>query len=429
MSHLLQEPNPLQTSAKHSHFLPWIVWFLAALFYLYENVIQVSPGVMVPDLMTAFSINSAALGGVIAFFFYSYASMQIPVGVLVDHYNARTLLTIACISCALGCVLFACAHSILMIALGRLLIGFGAAFAAVCSMKLASTWFPARQFSLLVGLMVTMGMLGSMIGETPLAIFVDNIGWRHAMLLMAGIGVVLAALIACIVKQAPHTKQIKTHDNSYEKTNLLHGLITVFKSTQSWIIAIYGGLMFASTSIFGGLWGVPFLMKAYTLDKPTAAGIVSIMFLGWVLGSPLSGVLTNLLNSYKKILIISSVGALIIMIGILYVPHLPLFALSILIFCFGVFSSFFLPSFTLMHDLHAATCSGAALGFMNTANMIGGALGQPLIGILLDATWDGTMLEQVRIYSVANYQWSLSCLPIMIFLSLILIPLIHEKRV
>jgi predicted MFS family arabinose efflux permease len=424
--------NMSTMNASPSKYTPWIIWLLAALFYLYENVIQVSPGVMVPDLMKAFSINSAALGGLIAFFFYSYASMQIPVGVLVDNYSARVLLTIAALSCATGCILFGSATGVMMIALGRLLIGFGAAFAAVCVMKLAATWFPPKKFSLLVGLMVTMGMLGSMIGETPLAILVDSMGWRHSMLLLAVLGVVLAVFIALIVRHSPDDLKNKTNHQTINKAPrtqpILHGLLTVFKSGQSWIVATYGGLMFASTSIFGGLWGVPFLMKTYGLDKPSAAGIVSIMFFGWVVGSPLSGLLTTVLRSYKKTLMISSAGALMVLVAVLYVPHLPVTLLSACIFCFGVFSSFFLPSFTLMRDLHTDASSGAALGFMNSANMVGGALGQPFIGLLLDAQWDGTLLNGVRIYSVTDYQYALSCLPILILLSLILIPFIHEKQ-
>lgn len=431
----MQESSSLNHSTSKTQdlpkSLPWVIWSLAALFYFYENLIQVSPGVMVPDLMKAFAINSAALGSVIAFFFYSYASMQIPVGVLVDNYNARFLLTGAAISCALGCVFFATANTIVMIAIGRFLIGFGAAFAAVCSMKLAANWFPAKKFSFLVGLMVTIGMLGSMVGETPLAILVDNMGWRQTMLFLAIFGIILAILIASFVRHSPahvgKNAQSSLKEKNKQKQPLLHGLLMVIKSRQSWLLAIYGGLIFASTSIFGGLWGVPFLMKVYSLDKPTAAGIVSLMFFGWVVGSPLSGILTNVLNSYKKVLWAGSVGGLIIMLSILYIPNLPIVTLSILIFSFGVFSSFFLPSFTLMHDLHAAECGGAAIGFMNAANMLGGAIGQPLIGILLDKSWDGTLINGVRIYSVANYQYSLSCLPIMIVISLALIPFIKEK--
>ena len=411
--------------------LPWIIWSLAALFYLYESLIQVSPGVMVPDLMKAFSINSAALGSVIAFFFYSYAGMQIPVGVLVDNYNSRYLLTGAALSCAVGCILFGTANSLMMLAAGRLLIGFGAAFAAVCSMKLAANWFPAKQFSLLVGLMVTIGMCGSMLGGTPLAILIDSMGWRHTMLFLAVFGVILAILIFSVVRHSPgslgRSKRTEMKKASKNTQPLLQGLLTVLKSPQSWLVAIYGGLIFASTSIFGGLWGVPFLMKAYSIDKPTAAGIVSIMFFGWVIGSPLSGIMTTVLKSYKKVLWISSTGGLIVMLAALYIPNLPLVLLSALIFSFGLFSSFFLPSFTLMHDLHVNEASGAALGFMNAANMIGGAVGQPLIGVLLDARWDGTLLNNVRVYSMADYQYALSCLPIMLAISLILIPFIKEK--
>ena len=411
--------------------LPWLVWFLAALFYLYENVLQVSPGVMVPDLMHAFSINSAALGGLIAFFFYSYAGMQIPVGVLVDNYDARLLLTGATLSCVLGAVLFGTATSIIVAAIGRLLIGFGAAFAAVCSMKLASNWFPLKKFSLLVGLMVTMGMLGSMIGEKPLALLVDYLGWRHALLCLAAFGVVLALLVVLIVRNSPMSLTNKKDDVAGDKLKkeqpIWHGLLQVMKSRQSWILAAYGGLMFATTSSFGGLWGVPLLMKAYGLERPEAAGIVSIMFFGWVVGAPLSGVLVSFLQSHKKVLWGSSIGAFLVIIGVLYV-HLPLMALSALIFCFGVFSSGFLPSFSLIHDLHFDGRSGAALGFMNTANMVGGAVGQPLIGMLLDWGWDGTVVNNVRIYSIENYQYSLLFLPIIIACSLLLIPFIHEKH-
>lgn len=406
------------------------IWLLGSLFYLYENVLQVSPGVMVPDVMSALSINSALLGSLIAFFFYSYSSMQIPVGVLVDNFNARYLLTGAVLSCVIGCALFATATHFFIAALGRLLIGFGAAFAAVCTMKLAANWFPRNQFPLLVGLMITLGMIGSILGEKPLAILVEQIGWRHSLLILAGIGLVLAVLVFFVIHHSPKTLDKHTKFRIKDKKSehsILSGLLQVLKCSQSWILAVYGGLMFATTSIFGGLWGVPFLIKAYDLSRPTAAGAVSVLFLGWVIGGPLSGVLVNLLGSYKKILWVSSLGSLTVLLIVLYRGPFPVFVLSILMFLFGLFSSFFLPSFSLIHDIHTAKNSGAALGFMNTANMLGGALGQPLIGILLDLNWDGTLVNNVRDYSLSNYQYSLSCLPMIIAASILLLPFIKER--
>ena len=407
----------------------WSIWILATLFYFYENIIQVSPGVMVPDLMHTFNISSAALGSVIAFFFYAYAAMQIPVGVLVDHYDARYLLTFAVLSCVLGCLLFGLADTLAMIAMGRFFIGLGAAFAAVCAMKLAGNWFPSGKFSYLVGLMVTIGMLGSMVGERPLAVLVERHGWRPSIHFLAYCGVFLAMLIFCIVRHSPDHlhQQHSAGAHRHRHRSLFSGLRKVVQTKQSWVLAIYGGLMFASTSIFGGLWGVPFIMQTHTLTRPTAAGVVSMLFFGWVIGAPMSGMLVNLLRSHKAVLALGSLGTLVIITAIIYITGLSTLSLAILIFSFGFFSSCFLPSFTLMHDLHAGgQNSGAALGFMNTANMLGGAIGQPLIGMLLDLTWNGAFVEGAPAYTTANYQTALLVLPALIAISLLLLPMIEE---
>lgn len=416
--------------------LGWIIWFLASLFYFYENIIQVSPGVMVPDIMAALSINSTALGGLIAFFFYSYASMQIPVGIMVDHYNARVLLTVAALACVVGSVMFGMAHHFVMAAVGRLLMGFGAAFAAVCAMKLTANWFPENRFAFLIGLLVTMGMLGSMVGQTPLAILVEHVGWRNTLMILAAAGAVLTAFMACFIRHAPTVPvnslmndAAKPSELSPNTSSILSGLLQVLKCRQSWILAIYGGLIFASTSILGGLWGVPFLMKAYGLSRPTAASVISFMFFGWVVGGPLSGILVNFLKSHKKILWISSVGSFLIISLLLYTPSFPLWLLYLLVFGFGLCSSFFLPSFSLVRELHAVGNTGAALGFMNMANMLGGALGQPLIGALLDMHWTGLLVNNARDYSLEAYQYALSCLPIILAASLLLLPFIKEREV
>src|SRR3954452_7317306 len=99
---------------------PWLIWGLASFFYFYENCLQVSPGVMVPELMRTFAVNAAALGNMAAFYFYAYAGMQIPVGVLTDRYGVRCLLSLAIAICALGSLIFGLAHSLTSAEIGRL---------------------------------------------------------------------------------------------------------------------------------------------------------------------------------------------------------------------------------------------------------------------------------------------------------------------
>lgn len=411
-------------------YLPWLIWFLGAFFYFYENLIQVSPGVMVHDLMRDLSMDAGQLGILAGFFFYTYAPIQIPAGVLADHYNVRTLLVAAILFCTLGCAFFATSHSIWQASCGRLLIGLGSGFAAICSMKLATLLFPPRRFPFFVGLMVTLGMTGSIMGGGPLAIMIDSIGWRVTQYALALLGLILAIFVLWLVqiKQPHHEKTASATELEHEKTHILHGLKQVLSCKSSWIIAGYGGLMFAPTSIFGGLWGVPFVMQSYMLDKPTSASLVSLLFLGWVIGGPLTGFLAGLFKTKRPIMLSGSLGALISIALILYVPQLPLSVLGFLIFAFGLSSSCLLPAFSLIKEIHDEAHSGAALGFMNTANMIGGAIGLPLVGYLLNFTWHGHMEHGIKTYSTSNYMSALSLLPLMILISFTLLCFIKEKK-
>lgn len=429
LSNSISEHKSESLITRYSLALPWIVWGLAAAFYFYENCLQVSPGVMVPELMRAFSVDAAALGNLAAFYFYSYASMQIPVGVLLDRYGPRRLLLLASSVCVVGCTLFGMAISLRYAELGRLLIGFGSAFAVVSCMKLAATWFPPQRFALLTGLTVTIGLTGSIMGETPLAYMVANIGWRNCMLVLAGVGAFIFGLIWLIMRDRPEPHQLTTHTVEVNPDfKLFQGLGRVLSSRNNWFTAAYGGLMFAPTSIFGALWGVPFLMEAYHLERPAAAGIISILFFGWVVGSPILGWLSDRLGKRKPTLWLASSGALITMSMILYVPDLPSFTLSSLMFGFGFFSSGFLPSFSIMRETNPQDYNATALGFMNMLNMLGGALGQPFVGLILDRYWTGQMVDGVRLYSLSGYHVALAALPIMIAISLFLIPFTPETN-
>ncbi|MDF1645877.1 MAG: MFS transporter [Legionellaceae bacterium] len=425
MSDVKTEATPSSPPHK-TRYLPWLIWFLGAFFYFYENLLQVSPSVMVQDLMRALTIDAGGLGLLAGAFFCGYAPIQIPAGVLADHFNVRLLLGSAIALCVIGTLLFVSSHGIYQAALGRLLIGMGSGFAAICSMKLATLLFPAKKFPFLVGLMVTFGMTGSIMGGGPLAVVVESIGWRSALYTLIVLGVILGFFVVWLVQEKKHTTAETKRPQ--ENHHVLHGLIQVLSCRRSWAVAGYGGLMFAPTSIFGGLWGVPFIMQAYHLDKPAAASLVSLLFLGWVIGGPLTGLIAGIFEKKRPTLFIGSLGALTCMASILYIPNLPVFLLSVTIFCFGLFSSCFLPSFSIMKEIHDDAYSGAALGFMNTANMVGGLVGLPLVGLLLNRLWDGNMLNGVKHYTTANYTVSLSLLPLMMLISISLLFFIHEEK-
>lgn len=406
--------------------LPWVVWGLGCLFYFYESLLQVSPGVMSNELMRDFAVTSQTLGILSGIYFYSYAAMQLPGGLLMDYFGPHRLLTIATVVCAVSTIAFGMTNSFLMACLARLMIGFGSAFAAVGTMKLAANWFPAQRFAFLTGLMVTIGMMGAIGGEAPLALMVDNFDWRNSMLIMGVIGLFLAVLIIVIAKDAPENHTVTPHPVEAEEEKLLSSIVALITNKQLWLVAFYGGLMYMSTPVFGGLWGVPFLMTKLGVSKPVAANLVSLIFIGWAVASPLWGIFSTRIGRRKPPMYIGCVGAFVCSSLFIYTPTHSLFVMELLLFLFGVFSAGFLPAFSVAKELCNRKYVATGLSFMNMMNMIGIALAQPLIGFILDRTWQGHMNGTVRVYPIEAYHSALSILPIALLVALIILPKLKE---
>ena len=405
--------------------IPWVVWGLGCLFYFYECLLQVSPSVMSNELMRDFAVTSQTLGILSGIYFYSYAAMQLPGGLLLDYFGPHRLLSLATVICATRTIAFGMTDSFFMACFARLMIGCGSAFAAIGTMKLAANWFPSYRFALLTGLMVTLGMLGAIGGEAPLAILVDDFGWRQSMIMMGEIGLVLAGLIFLITRDTPkHYNPIELH--SEEEDNILSSLATLLKNKQLWLIAFYGGLMYMATPVFCGLWGVPFLMNKMAIVKATAANYISLVFIGWAIASPLWGIFSNRIGLRKPPMYIGCIGALICSTLFIFAPIRSALLMEILLFLFGIFSAGFLPAFSVAKELCNKKYVATGLSFMNMMNMIGIALAQPLIGYILDKMWAGETIGTVRLYPLGAYHTALALLPIGMFIALLILPKVKE---
>lgn len=406
--------------------MSWIVWGLGCLFYFYECLLQVSPSVMSNELMRDFSVTSQTLGLLSGIYFYSYSAMQLPGGVLLDYFGPHKLLTLATLVCALSTIAFGMTDNFFMACVARLMIGFGSAFAVVGTLKLAANWFPAQQFALLTGLMVTIGMMGAIGGEAPLALLIDNFGWRHSLLILGIIGLVLALLILLIGKDTPRDYKAAEHLHSIEEERLLPSLLALIKNKQLWLVATYGGLMYMATPVFCGLWGVPFLMNKFLIAKSTAANYISLVFVGWAIASPLWGIFSNRIGLRKPPMYIGCIGALISSSLFIFAPIHSLLLIQTLLFVFGVFSAGFLPAFSVAKELCNQKYVATGLSFMNMMNMIGIALAQPLIGYILDKNWAGELVANVRVYPLEAYQIALALLPLGMLIALFILPKVKE---
>jgi sugar phosphate permease len=305
--------------AAPSYYLPWLIWSLAAAFFFTEYFARVSPSVMTAELMRAFKINAFALGTLASLFYYAYISMQLPVGILMDRYGCRRLLTVTALLCGLSCILFGIAHHLYIAELARFIMGFSAAFAFVGALKLASEWFPPYRFGLLAGMTQALGMLGAAFGEGPVSLLVAQIGWRSTMLLIGGILLLIALLMSITIKNRPHYTATST---PLPPLSLIASFLLVIKQPQTWINGIAVGFLYAPTETFAELWGPTYLENVHHLKPAIASSAVGMVFIGWFISSPIMGWVSDRLGRRQPIVIASVIGSFITMTLVLYLPHL-----------------------------------------------------------------------------------------------------------
>ena len=405
--------------------LAWVIWLLSALFMFYKYAIEVSPSVMTSHLMSEFKIDGAQLGNLAAFYFYAYLLMQIPAGLLVDRFGPRKVTTIAIGVCAIGMLIFASSDILVLAEAGRFLAGLGAAFAALNCLKLTANWFPSNRFAFMAGLMMTLGMLGAVGGQAPLYAFIEKLGWREALFAIGLIGIGLAVLFWLIVRD--HGKYHVNVQLTPSDSNIWQNCKSVFKSKQSWLLSIYSGLAFAPITVFGGLWGVPFISEAFELSKTNAANVVSLLFIGFAVGAPIWGWFSDFIGNRKKVMYVGTSIATIAFCFVLYAP-VPVWLLSSLMFLFGLSISSFLVCFTMIREINAPAMAATAIGFMNSFDAFLGAISDPITGWFLDMGWTGKVVDGARIFSVTTYKWTLTTIPIYLIIATGLLIFIQETH-
>lgn len=380
-----------------------LAFALGTLFFGYAFTQRVAPSVMTNELMREFEVGGAALGALSAFYFYAYAGIQVPVGMLLDRFGPRRLMAAALFLCALASICFSYSQTLTAASVGRFMIGATVAFGFVSTLTIATYWFPAKRFAFLSGILTTVGMLGAMLGQAPLRISVELIGWRHTVALLAVIAVILAILIFLIV---PHRSAAQLA--STRNSNPLSGLKTVALNAHTWLCAGIGFGMTSTLLAFSGLWAIPWLNSTKGFAVSYSAAIASAAFLGWAISAPVMGWLSDHIGRRKPGLyagvIISITSFAIIVFSSIDDP-----AILVALFFFNGFGgSAMVISFGAVRELNHPKNSATALALLNMGVVGSGAIMQPLVGWILDLNWSGEVLNDVRVYGEQAYSVALS---------------------
>lgn len=341
---------------------------------------RVAPAAIADDLSTAFGVGGAALGALAATYFYVYAVMQVPSGVLADTLGPRKVLAAGGLVAGLGSIAFATAESVGTAALGRTLVGLGVSVAFICVLKLTANWFEERRFATATGVANLIGILGALAGAAPLAWLVTMVSWRHVFGIVGLASLGLAALTLWVLKDAPERRAA----SQARAERWYSELASVARNRATWpAFWVNFGLSGVNMS-FVGLWAVPFLIHTYGMSVVAASNHTSLMLVGYACATAVVGWLSDRLQRRRPIMLASATLYLGCWIAwLIGVPHEWTYALALLM---GTVLSGFSLSWVCAKEVNPPARAGMATSIANLGGFVAAGILQPLVGWVLDLT-------------------------------------------
>ena len=383
----------------------WGILVVPALLYFLSYFHRVAPVVVAGDLMAAFAVTAATLGALSAIYPYCFAAMALPGGSLADFLGPRRTLALGGLSMSAGSVLFGLAPGFGAAFAGRLLVGLGASVILIAGLRLAAEWFRTEEFATVAGAAQSVGSIGAVAGTTPLALLVEQIGWRQGFVVIGAATALVAVACMLTVRDRPEPSAARPRAAEPGLREIIAGIPGVLSNRHSWTVCLISGGIYGGFAAFVGLWGVPYLTQVYELPRVRAANLVGLAALGLLVGAPLLGWLSDRLKRRRlPLIIVSGLNALtwLALVG----PATPIAAgfLPLVCFLIGLGSSVVVLVFAAVREVNDPRYVGVALGFHNLPTFLSFGLMQWVTGLVLDRHWDGALVAGARVYGADAYR-------------------------
>ena len=370
-----------------------IAWLVTAIYYFYQYSLRSAPAVMMPQLSEAFGLSAMGVASMAGLFYYGYSPFSLVAGVAMDRLGPRKVVPIGAAAVGVGALLFSTGNSQLA-SIGRLVQGAGGVFALIGAAYIASTNFPASRAATLIGATQMFGMAGGSAGQFVVGPLIGaGVVWSTFWAGMGIAGLVISALLfALLPPSAPAERRADWLKPA------LAALARVFRNPQSILCGIISGLLFIPTTIFDMIWGVRFLQEAHGVDYATAVLRSSTVPVGWMIGCPLLGFISDKLGRRKPVILGGSAVMLGVLAWILFgdpaILRGPLVGILL-----GVASGAAMLPYSVIKEANPPELGGSATGVINFINFTFSALLGPVFGSRLvqdPGSSDATAL--------ANYQ-------------------------
>lgn len=410
-----------------TNWTPWLVCLSSALFFFYVILQLTVFSTINTALMYTFSINTSTLSKLSATYLYAASLFYLPAGLLFDRLSTRKVLITASLVCTIGTALIASTSYLPLAFVGRLLTGITNPFAFLGPIRLISRWIPYNRTALAVGLLVAIGMLGGIISQTPFALLIQVINWRTAMLINTFLGILITVVIIFFVKDSPQTVVTEKQTIDTKQLNFSQKLKQACLQRQNWLCASYAGLMNLPLVLIGALWGVLYLAQAKGFSVVSAGNLISFIFIGIMIGSPLIGAISDKIGSRKLPMFISACFAFLTAACIIY-SSAPFIILALLFFLLGLLSGAQTMSYPLVLENNPHEIESISLAFVSFLVNVIAAASQNLSGWLINWKKDSRLVHGVMVYSKHDFKLALLVMLIGFLFCILISALVRESN-
>lgn len=353
-----------------------MAWLAVAVYYFFQYALRSAPSVMMPQLTDAFSVNALGVSAVVSMFYYGYSPFSLVAGTTLDRFGAKQVIPVGAALVGIGALMFG-SGNLVAANVGRFLQGAGGAFALVGAIYLINKNFPASMAASFIGATQMFGMAGGSAGQFCVGPMIKHgLPWERFWLYAGLVGLGISGLLLMFL---PKEELPLASPGTSGFASALTSLKKVFLNPQSILCGLISGLLFLPTTILAMTWGVRFLQEGRGLEYDSAVMMAAMVPLGWMIGCPLLGFISDRLGRRKPVIFGATLLLLAVLAWILYgMPEI--FRGSAVGIAMGIGSGAAMIPYSVIKEANPPGLGGSATGVINFLNFTFSALFGPVFG-------------------------------------------------
>jgi sugar phosphate permease len=371
--------------------LRWTSFALVCAAFVLSFFHRIAPNAIAGELRAAFRASGAELGALAASYFWPYAFMQVPTGVLVDAFGPRRIVALGGLVAGMGSILFGRSDTLGGASAGRALVGLGVAVAFVSLLKLVTSWFRESEFSTISGLVMLLGNVGSLSSSAPLAWLATVTSWRNVFTGVGLASIAGAALTWLLVRDRPADAGLPSMralegraEHPAHPGRWWEGLRAVVRNRDTWPgFFVNLGLAGAFLS-FAGLWAGPYLVAVHGMTPARASAHTFVMLSGFAVGSFLVGWISDRLGRRRLPAVVLGLAHVACWVPLVAAAPLGGGASWAVFALLGLSAPAFTLSWASVKEVNPPALAGTAMAVVNTGVFLGPTFYQPLVGWVVD---------------------------------------------